>query len=324
MTASHLDHANGRDSMQHTVAASAPISTVSTDTVSGGTVATGTDDRPVVASLDDWELPAVPSRLVRTVRRVLLDVGWGLIGVGALIALWQFGASKVGDLPPPLEVAGELRTQLSKPFLDNGPNDKGVGLLFASSLQRVFTGFGVACLVGIPLGLLMGASKPVWKAANPVIQLLRPVSPLAWYPIWLVIFKDAPKASVWVIFMTAVWPIVLNSAAGAASVPKDHRNVARVFRFGRVAYLRHILIPDALPQIVTGLRVSMGVAWMVIVAVEMLSGGVGIGFGVWEAYNGSNYAKVISLVLLVGVGGLVLDTLFMKLGKKVAIEEGHG
>lgn len=123
--------------------------------------------------------------------------------------------------------------------------------------------------------------------------------------------------------MTAVWPIVLNSAAGAASVPKDHRNVARVFGFGRMAYLRHILIPDALPQIVTGLRVSMGVAWMVIVAVEMLSGGVGIGFGVWEAYNASNYAKVISFVLLVGVGGLLLDTLFMKLGKKVAVEEAH-
>ncbi len=130
----------------------------------------------------------------------------GLVGVGLLVTLWQFGASKVGDLPPPLEVAGELRTQLSRPFLDNGQNDKGVGLLFASSLQRVFTGLAVACLLGIPLGLLMGASKRVWKAANPVIQLLGPVSPLAWYPIWLVIFKDAPKASVWVIFMTAVWP----------------------------------------------------------------------------------------------------------------------
>ncbi len=251
------------------------------------------------------------------------SVAWGLVGVAVLVGIWQFGTLKVPDLPTPWRTLTELRQQLASPFHNNGPNDKGIGLLLFSSLTRVFLGFSLACVLGIPFGLAVGASKRAWKAANPVIQLLRPVSPLAWFPIWLVVFKDAPKASVWVIFMTTVWPIVLNTASGAAMVPRDHRNVARVFRFGRGAYLRHVLIPDALPQIITGLRVSMGVAWMVIVAVEMLSGGVGIGFGVWEAYNASNHAKVISSILVIGVTGLLLDWVFLRLAKAVTVEEVH-
>src|SRR5207253_11209530 len=150
---------------------------------------------------------------------------------------------------------------LAEPLHDGGPNDKGIGLQLLSSLQRVGLGFSIAAVVGIPAGMLIGASRRAWRAANPVIQLLRPVSPLAWFPIWLVILKDAPTAAIWVIFITALWPIVINTAAGAASVPEDQRNVARVFRFGRWQYVRHVLVPHSLPSIVTGLRLAIGVAW---------------------------------------------------------------
>ena len=210
---------------------------------------------------------------------------------------------------------------LSTPFHDNGPNDKGIGLQLAASLQRVTIGFLLAAAVGIPFGFLMGASPRVWKAANPVVNLLRPVSPLAWFPIWLVVLKNAPKAAIWVIFITALWPVIINTAAGASSVPRDQRNVARVFRFSRRAYLRHVMVPHALPSIVTGLRLAMGVAWMVIVAVEMLSGGSGIGFFVWDSYNASNLARVIAAVILIGGVGVVLDMAFLRLGKAVAYPE---
>lgn len=250
-------------------------------------------------------------------------IAWAAVGFGALIAVWALAAAKVKGLPTPAATFTELRKLLAHPFASDGPSGKGIGLLMVSSLQRVLTGFGIAALVGIPLGVTMGASKHVWKAANPVIQLLRPVSPLAWFPIWLVAFKNAPHAAVWVIFITSLWPIVLNTAAGASSIPKDQRNVAKVFKLKRFAYVRHVMIPHTLPSIVTGLRLSMGVAWMVIVAVEMLSGGVGIGDYVWVAYNALNLAKVVSAILLIGVVGLALDAMFLRLGKAVALEEGH-
>ena len=225
------------------------------------------------------------------------------------------------DLPTPGKTLHEMSTLYASPFHDYGPNDKGIGLQLLSSLQRVAIGFGLATFVGIPFGFLMGASRRVWKAANPVVNLLRPVSPLAWFPIWLVVLKNAPKAAIWVIFITALWPVILNTAAGAASVPRDQQNVARVFRFSRRSYLRHIMVPHTLPSIVTGLRLAMGVAWMVIVAVEMLSGGSGIGFFVWDSYNASNLARVIAAVLLIGGVGVVMDMAFLRLGRAVAYPE---
>ena len=247
-------------------------------------------------------------------------VGTAFIGLGILVALWAVAASRVEALPSPLATFFELRELLASPFSDRGANQKGIAVQLLGSLQRVFYGFGMAALVGIPFGLFIGASKRAWRAANPVVQLLRPVSPLAWFPIWLVVFRNAPRAAVWVIFITALWPIVVNTAAGAGAIPKDHANVARVFRFGRRDYLKHVLLPNALPSIVTGLRLSMGVAWMVIVAVEMLSGGTGIGFFVWDAYNALNLAQVISAIILIGATGLILDLLFLRLGRAVAVE----
>jgi nitrate/nitrite transport system permease protein len=247
-------------------------------------------------------------------------VATGLLGLGILVGLWAIAAWRVDGLPSPAATFTELTSLLSSPFHDSGPNDKGIGIQLAGSLQRVFMGFTFAAVLGIPFGLLVGANRWVRRAANPVIQLLRPVSPLAWFPIWLVVFKDAPRAAVWVIFITALWPIVINTAAGAAAIPRDHANVARVFHFGRWAYIRHVLLPDSMSAILTGLRISMGVAWLVIVAVEMLSGGTGIGFFVWDAYNALNLAKVISAIILIGGVGLAIDLVFIRLARAFSIE----
>lgn len=248
-------------------------------------------------------------------------IGWAVVGTAAIVLLWQLAASRSADVPTPLDGARALVDLLADPFYDNGPNDKGIGRQLGISLQRVFTGFALAAVVGVLAGLLIGASRRAWLAFNPVVQVLRPVSPLAWFPIWLVVFKDADQASVFVIFITALWPTLLNTAAGAAEIPRDHRNVARVFRFGRLAYLRHVLMPNALPSIITGLRLSMGIAWMVIVAVEMLSGSAGIGFFVWDSYNAGNLSTVVAAIVLIGLVGLVLDVILVRVSRKVAIEE---
>lgn len=272
-------------------------------------------------------VPVAPPALRRgpsRITRVLSSAAWATLGLSVIGVAWAIAASRQPDLPTPAKTLHELTTLLSSPFHDSGPNDKGIGLQMLASLQRVGFGFGLAALLGVPLGLAMGASARVWKAANPIVNLLRPVSPLAWFPIWLVLLKDAPKAAIWVIFVTALWPIILNTAAGAASVPRDQRNVARVFKFSRRSYLRNVLLPHTLPSIVTGLRLSIGTAWMVIVAVEMLSGGSGIGFFVWDSYNASNLARVIAAIVLIGATGVVMDIGFLRLGRKVATPEVAG
>ncbi|HEU4421634.1 MAG TPA: nitrate ABC transporter permease [Pilimelia sp.] len=253
--------------------------------------------------------------------RVARNTGWMLAGAAATVALWQLAAIQSDGVPTPAEGARTLVELVSDPFYDRGPNDKGIAIQLSTSLQRVFAGFLLAALIGIPAGLLIGASRRAWLAFNPVVQLLRPVSPLAWFPIWLVVLTDAAQASVFVIFITALWPTLINTAAGAAHIPHDQRSVARVFRFGRIAYVRHVLLPNALPSIITGLRLSMGIAWMVIVAVEMLSGNSGIGFFVWDSYNAGDLSAVVAAIVLIGLIGFLLDTLLMRLARRVAIEE---
>jgi len=260
---------------------------------------------------------------VRSPRRwtaALAGAAWALVGIAVFVALWHVATLRVTKVPSPADTFDKLRGLLAHPFGKHA-GTTGVGSQLLSSLGRVFKGFALAAVVGIPVGLWIGSSRRAWQAVNPLVQLLRPVSPLAWFPIWLVVFRNAPNAAVFVIFITALWPIVINTAAGAAAVPGDHHNVAKVFRFNRRAYIRHVLIPDALPNIVTGLRTSMGIAWMVIVAVEMLSGGVGIGFYIWDAYNASNLAGVTAAIVLIGVVGLTLDAVFMKFSRMVAVDK---
>jgi nitrate/nitrite transport system permease protein len=262
--------------------------------------------------------PPVAGRPPRLVRMVS-SLGWGLLGFAAVVAVWQLFAPE--QLATPGDVFERLRSDITDPFYDHGPNDKGIAILLSASLQRVATGFGMAALVGIPLGLLVGTSTRWWQSINPIVQLFRPVSPLAWFPVWMVVFQDGERSGVWVIFITTLWPIVINTAAGAATVPYDQRNVARVFRFGRVAYLRHVLIPNALPQIATGLRLAFGLGWLVIVAVEMLGTVLGIGNDTWVAYNGRNYDQMMANIVWIGTLGLIVDALFLRLVKSLTIEE---
>jgi nitrate/nitrite transport system permease protein len=260
-------------------------------------------------------------RLDVKVLRLLKPAVLAGLGVGAFIAFWAIVAAVSPDLPSVGKGLGTLVNVLSHPFYDHGPNDKGSGNQLATSLWRVFLGFGFASLVAVPLGFVMGASKTLCSALNPIVQLLRPVSPLAWYPIGLVVLKNSPNAAVFTIYITALWPTVLNTAFGVASVPEDHKNVARVFRFGRVKYIRHVLLPYSLPSILTGMRISMGVSWLVIVAVEMMSGTSGIGFDVWDAYNGAKLDRVISDIFLIGGIGVVLDFVFRKLQQRFTYAE---
>jgi nitrate/nitrite transport system permease protein len=248
-------------------------------------------------------------------------IALGFVGFGALFLVWAMIAALSPGLPTPVEAVTALVELLKTPFHDGGPNDKGIGIQLVTSLERVFIGFGVATIVAVPFGFLMGASKSAWAMFNPVVQLLRPVSPLAWFPLGLVVLKAAPLAAIFVIFITAIWPTLLNTAFGVSSVPQSHKNVARVFQFSRTKYVRHVLLPYSLPSVVTGMRISMGIAWMVIVAAEMLSGGTGIGFYVWDAYNASNLADVAAAIFLIGFVGMALDFGFGLLQTRVAYKE---
>jgi nitrate/nitrite transport system permease protein len=243
---------------------------------------------------------------------------YGVASLSVILAVWYAVRAAVGtDLPTPQATAATLWELVKDPFHYGGPNDQGIGRLLFSSLVRVALGWTLGAMVAIPLGVLMGSVPVVQRLMNPIVQVLRPVSPLAWYPIALVTLKVTPNALVFVIFITSLWPTVINTAFGVGSLPKDYKNVARVFSFSPDRYVRQVLLPFALPHILTGLRVSFGIAWMVIVAAEMLSGASGIGFFVWDSYNALSYEKVISAIVLIGVTGLVIDALFAMAQKKV-------
>lgn len=258
-----------------------------------------------------------PSRTMSRLASAASGTALGLLGAAMVLGVWQLVAGARADLPSPGDVASELGRLLASPLHDGGPNDRGIFLQLGASLRKVFTGFGLAALAGVPAGCILGASRIAWRVANPLVQLLRPVSPLAWFPLALVLFKDAGSAGVFTIGITALWPTLINTAVGVAGVPTEHRDVARVFRFGPARYVWHVLLPHAAVSIVTGLRLSMGIAWMVIVATEMLSGGSGIGFFVWDSYNNSNLAAVASAILMIGAIGFALDAVFGALGRRL-------
>jgi nitrate/nitrite transport system permease protein len=247
------------------------------------------------------------------------SVFYGLMGFSFLVVLW-YVISKVteGALPTPWATFTVFYELVSDPFYDYGPNDKGIALQLGSSLIRVFSGFALGSLIAIPIGIVMGANDLARKVFYPIVHILKPVSPLAWFPIGLVVFQSASEATIFIIFITSLWPTVINTAFGVASIPDDHKNVARAFGFSRWKYLTKVLLPFSLPHIITGLRLSVGVAWLVIVAGEMLSGGMGIGFFVWDSWNALSLEKVISAILIIGLVGLVLDRAFSWAEKKVS------
>jgi nitrate/nitrite transport system permease protein len=239
------------------------------------------------------------------------------LGFSLLTLIWYVISSITdGGLPTPIATFQVFWDLIKDPFYDYGPNDKGIGLQLASSLGRVSSGFLLGSLFAIPVGVLMGANKFCKKIFYPIVQILKPVSPLAWFPIGLVAFESASMATIFIIFITSLWPTLINTAFGVASIPDDHKNVAKAFGFSKWKYLTKVLIPYSLPHIITGLRLSIGVAWLVIVAGEMLSGGIGIGFFVWDSWNALSLEKVISAILIIGLVGLLLDRGFSFIEKR--------
>ena len=248
----------------------------------------------------------------------LKNIIYSLLGFVLLIGFWYLMSTITkGGLPTPAATFQVFWELVKDPFYDYGPNDKGIGLQLGSSLIRVFAGFLLGSLFAIPLGLLMGANAFCRKVFYPIVQILKPVSPLAWFPIGLVAFESASMATIFIIFITSLWPTLINTSFGVASIPDDHKNVAKAFGFSKWKYLTKVLLPFSLPHIITGLRLSIGVAWLVIVAGEMLSGGMGIGFFVWDSWNALSLEKVISAILIIGIVGLLLDRGFSFLEKKV-------
>lgn len=226
------------------------------------------------------------------------------------------GATKSG-FPTPAQMGTAIVTQLSAPFYDNGPNDKGIGLQLGYSLGRVALGYLIAAAVAIPLGFLIGMSPLVYRALDPFIQVLKPISPLAWMPLALYTIKDSNISGIFVIFICSVWPMLLNTAFGVASVRRDWLNVAKTLEVSPLRKAFEVILPAAAPTILTGMRISMSIAWLVIVAAEMLVGGTGIGYFVWNEWNNLSLPNVLFAILVIGVVGMALDMVFARLQKAV-------
>lgn len=224
-------------------------------------------------------------------------------------------------MPGPLDVAAKLWEHLQQPFYDRGPNDKGVGIQLAYSIARVAIGYFLAVVVAIPIGFLVGMSPLMSRALDPFIQVLKPISPLAWMPLALYTIKDSHLSSIFVIFICSVWPMMINTAFGVSAVRKEWLNVARTLEVGTVRRAFTIILPAAAPTILTGMRISIGIAWLVIVAAEMLVGGTGIGYFVWNEWNNLSITNVITAILFIGLVGMVLDQILARLTRLVTFPE---
>ncbi|MEM9257116.1 MAG: nitrate ABC transporter permease [Pseudomonadota bacterium] len=231
------------------------------------------------------------------------------------------GADQEARVPPPSQVASHAWAELSNPFYDAGPNDKGIGVQLAYSLMRVLSGYFAAALVAIPLGFVIGMSPLMHKALNPFIQVLRPISPLAWMPLALFIIKDSEQSAIFVIFICSIWPMLINTAFGVANVREDWISVARTHELTPIQTAFQVILPAAAPTILTGMRISIGIAWLVIVAAEMLVGGTGIGYYVWNEWNNLDLNSVIFSILMIGLVGMVLDMILASIETLVQYKE---
>jgi nitrate/nitrite transport system permease protein len=229
----------------------------------------------------------------------------------------ETGTKKSTGFPTLAQMGEAIQRNLASPFYDNGPNDKGIGVQLGHSLLRVALGFGIAALVAIPLGFLIGMSPLLYQALDPFIQVLKPISPLAWMPLALYTIKDSSISGVFVIFICSVWPMLINTAFGVSSVRREWLNVAKTLEVNPWRRAFEVILPAAAPTILTGMRISMGIAWLVIVAAEMLVGGTGIGYFVWNEWNNLSLTNVIFAILVIGVVGMLLDLAFARLQKAV-------
>ena len=244
-----------------------------------------------------------------------------VLGVAVLVLVWQIIAMKNSSFPTPWVTLQEALNMFSDPFYRKSPNDQGIGWNVLASLQRVGVGFGLAAAVGIPLGFAIGRVQFLSSMFGPIISLLKPVSPLAWLPIGLLVFKSANPAAIWSIFICSIWPMIINTAVGVQRVPQDYMNVARVLNLSEWKILTKILFPSVLPYMLTGVRLSIGTAWLVIVAAEMLTGGVGIGFWVWDEWNNLNVPHIIIAIVVIGVVGLILEQALVALARAFTYEQ---
>jgi len=242
-----------------------------------------------------------------------------LITIGFLLLLWQMLCSAPGaSLPPPSKVIADTWELIRDPFFDNGGTDVGLFWQILASLKRVGIGFSLSAVCGVALGVLIGQSSFAYRGLDPIFQVLRTVPPLAWLPISLAAFKDSNPSAIFVIFITAIWPIILNTAVGVRQIPEDYRNVARVLRLNGWEYFTKIMLPASVPYMFTGLRIGVGLSWLAIVAAEMLVGGVGIGFFIWDGWNSSLLSEIILALIYVGIIGFLLDRAISFAGRLIA------
>jgi nitrate/nitrite transport system permease protein len=260
----------------------------------------------------DWS-----SIAANTIKKTLTFI----LSMSLLLTVWTFVASQTDNFPGPAITWEEAKMLLSDPFYSNGPNDMGIGWNILYSLERVGIGFGLAALIGIPLGFIVGRFTLANMIASPIISLLRPVSPLAWLPIGLFVFKAADPSAIWVIFICSIWPMILNTAEGVRNVPKDYLNVARVLNLSEWKIATKILFPATLPHILTGVKLAVSTAWLVIIAAEMLTGGVGIGFWVWDEWNNLKIESIIIAIFIIGIVGVLLEKCIVMLASRFMYEK---
>jgi nitrate/nitrite transport system permease protein len=252
--------------------------------------------------------PALATRTRMVLGKVAERVVPPVVVIAVALLIWELLCRRAGStLPPPSRVLTDTWELIVDPFFDRGGLDKGLFWHLSASLQRVAFGYLLACFVGVALGTLVGQSTWAMRGLDPIFQVLRTVPPLAWLPLSLAAFRNGQPSAIFVIFITAIWPIIINTAVGIRNIPQDYRNVAQVLRLNHLEFFWKIMVPSAAPYIFTGLRIGIGLSWLAIVAAEMLIGGVGIGFFIWDAWNSSHISEIILALVYVGVIGFVLD-----------------
>ncbi|MDZ4790160.1 MAG: nitrate ABC transporter permease [Hyphomicrobiales bacterium] len=255
----------------------------------------------------DW-LATLRAGLLKAAKQVATVLLPPIVVLALALLLWQIATSHQGaSLPSPTKIWAEASDLIASPFFNNGPQDIGLGWRVLVSLERVAYGFGLAAVFGVLLGAIVGQSQWAMRGLDPIFQVLRTVPPLAWLPLSLAAFRDANPSAIFVIFITAIWPIIINTAVGIRNIPQDYRNVAAVLRLNQLEFFWRIMIPSAAPYIFTGLRIGVGLSWLAIVAAEMLTGGVGIGFFIWDAWNSSRLSDIIVALTYIGLVGFMLD-----------------
>ncbi len=272
-------------------------------------------------ALREAELALKARRRRESVSTLVRNAAPALLGFAIFLLAWQFLAQVNNQIPGPAKVWAAAVKLFSDPFYVKGPNDQGIGWNILSSLKRVGIGFGLAALVGIPLGFMIGRFDFLNRMTAPIIALLRPVSPLAWLPIGLLVFKAANPAAIWVIFICSIWPMIINTAVGVKRIPQDYLNVARVLNLSEWKVFTKILFPAVLPYMLTGVKLSIGVAWLVIVAAEMLTGGVGIGFWLWDEWNNLVVEHIILAIFVIGIVGLLLEQILTRIAARFEFNE---